>query len=734
VSDRVPLTLFTHVGYITPHANWSDPLNPTDPWNGYPYQWEVSVEVQSQSHSDPTTIRPFTYNGLDVGIGDWLVFTSSAMALEVVSIVSQTDSTLTFIVEDVGLSNLLNNPAQTGQGIGPVSGSETYDCLIINLNSSGVPIFAPLPDYSVPINLVADITNRFQFRNYIQDYIPVTQPGNSLQVGDIIWLDVDGTYYPAIASTPGSAQRVGEVTSINQPSTGDFTYRPLNRYVKNLPALPGLPGEVLYVSETTPGALTNIPPTSESAIPVYIKITSSSAIMFGGGGGGGASGNLNISGNDIFATNENGNIGLVPQGNGVVTISGLGEGKLVLAGPGNSLVTSNLYTYDVNNETLSVGNVEINSEFISTKTAGVPLILTANAANVQIITTADLTGNRIINLQDPIEDQDAATKHYVDAVAQGLSTKEAVRAGTTAELDATFTPLVSYGSLTSNVYQRIEIDTVEPDINDRILVKNQSDETQNGIYRVVQIGGPSQPWILSRTSDFNGQGIAGQISAGDFVFVTEGYQNGGTGWVQTTPNPVTVNVSPIHWTQFSAAGVIQAGFGLTKTGTILDVNVAPIINTNTGLNTSVGPLGYKIIELNIDPAAPLEVYGGALRVKGSIAGIGLSYDMLAGNISVNSNQPTIIGLGNVTSGTWSANVIATQYGGTGNSVIGFPAQSLVVNDDGTGTKWEYRSKLTESSMPPFYPAPADGDRWFNTDTGILFTRVTDTNGGHWVEL
>ena len=202
----------------------------------------------------------------------------------------------------------------------------------------------------------------------------------------------------------------------------------------------------------------------------------------------------------------------------------------------------------------------------------------------------------------------------------------------------------------------------------------------------------------------------------------------------TTPNPVTVNSSDIHWTQFSSAGVIQAGFGLAKSGTILDVNVAPIINPSTGLNTAMGPLGYKIIEINLDQSSPLEVYNGALRVKSSIAGNGLSYDLAGGNISVNNNQPTITGLGNVTSGTWSADTIAVAYGGTGNTQIGLPSQALVVNDAGDGLAYQYRSKLTESELPPTSPSPADGDRWFSVDYGILFTRITDSNGGHWVEL
>jgi hypothetical protein len=747
--DRVPLTLFTHINEIQVHAAWSDPLNPTDPWTGYPYQWRVTMRVRSQTHSDPTTTRPFTYNGLDIAIGDWVVFTQGGMALEVISIISQTDSVLTVIVEDVSLHNLLNDPGQTGQGIGPVSADDIYDCLVINLNASGVPIFANLPDYSVPINLVADITNRFQFRNYVQDYILEFQAGHGFAVGDVIYLDAAGAYHASIATDPGAETSVGIVTSINQPNVGSFTYRPMGRYVKNLPPLPGDPGQLLYVSSTIPGGLTESAP-SPIAIPVYIKITDTSAIMTSGtGGGGGAAGNLSIIGNTISATNANGNINLSPNGTGTVnmpsanvgniaatntTITSLTPGRIVIVGPDGQLVDTGYLTYSTLDQAMSVGNVRITSEYITTSAPGEPLILTANAANVQIATTLDLTSNRIINAADPVENQDVATKSYVDAVAQGLNAKEPVLVATIGALDATFTPLVAYGSLTSNVYQRLEIDGVEPDPNARILVKDQGDEIENGIYRVVQIGGVSQPWILSRTVDFNGQGISGKVSSGDFVFVEEGGQNGGTGWVMTTPNPVTVNSSDIHWIQFSSAGVIQAGFGLTKSGTILDVNVAPIINPSTGLNTSMGPLGYKIIEINLDPSAPLEVYNGALRIKSSIAGTGLTYDPSGGNLSINNNQPTITGLGNVTSGTWSADTISIEHGGTGNTQIGLPSQALVVNDAGDGLEYQYRSKLTESQLPPLSPAPADGDRWFSVDYGILFTRITDSNGGHWVEL
>ena len=699
MTNRVPLTLFTNISSITPYGWWSDPLNQSNPWTGYPYQWQVEVKVTSQTHSDPTTTQPYTYNGLDVAIGDWLVFNNNALAVEIVAILYQDDFNLTLIVEDVALHNLLNDPGQSGNGIGSTSGDDNFDCLIINLNDEGIPIFASIPDYSIPINLIADITNRFQFRNYIQDYILSDQPGNSFSLGDVVYLRNDGTYHPSVSSDPDSTRSIGTVTSIDQPDVGNFTYRPFGRYVKNLPTLPGLPGDRLYVSATNPGKLTNQAP-YDSAIPVYIKINDTSAILSPASGGSGNTGNIVINENNITAVNPNGNINLIVNGTG----------------------------------TVNIGNVLISPEYISTVTPGVPLILSANDANVTVTTPLDMAGNQIINVADPVNPQDAATKSYVDAIASGLNAKDAVNVATTSPLDSTYTPNVAYGSLTGNVYQRLILDNYEPELNDRVLVKNQTNEIENGIYRVVQIGNPSQPWLLSRTSDFNGQSPSGLIKAGDFVFVEYGTTYAGTGWVQTTPNPVTVNLSPIHWTQFSSAGVIQPGFGLTQTGTVFDVNVAALIDTSKGLNAIPSQIGHNVLEIQLDPLAPLEFNQGGLRVKNTVAGTGLNFDIPSGSININSSQPTVTQLGTVNVGVWNATVIGYQYGGTGLNSIGSSRQVLSVTVDGISLEYTNHSQITEADSPPNSPSPQDGDRWYSNTTGTLFTWITDVNGGHWIEL
>jgi len=699
-SFRVPLTLFTNVSSIVPYANWNDPLNPSDPWSGYPYQWQVTVDVQSQTHSDPNTPIPFTYNGLDVTVGNWLVFASSSIAVEIISIVSQTDSILTFIVEDVGLSNIVNDPTQSGIGIGNISDLGVYDNLIINLNSEGIPVFATIPDYAVPINLIPDIVNRFQSYNYIQDYIQATQFGNNFQIGDFIYLNEDGSYSLSVATEMRSTQSIGTVTSVNQPDIGDFTYRPINRYVTNLPTLPGYPGDILYISSTSPGGVSNVI-TSGDQIPVYIKITDNSAIFTSGTGGSA----FNVT-----------------------------QGQIAFGAPDGQLVGNSALTFNAVESTLSVGQVQISSDYITTGSPGQNLVLSANAANVQIVNTLDMSNNRIINAQDPINSQDVATKSYVDTVASGLNVKATVVVATTDNLDASFNPLIAYGALTSNAYEQLIVDTIAPAISDRILVKNQIDQTQNGIYEVIQTGGLSENWILTRTSDFNGQGTTGKISAGDFVFVEQGYTNHGTGWVETTPNPITINVSPIVWTQFSEAGVILPGFGLTQSGQYFNVNAAAFVDTTSGLKTISGPDGYPIIEIQLDPNSALIANNNAISISSSIAGTGLSYNISTGAISINSNQPTITGLGTITSGVWNATTIDYPYGGTGNTTIGTPGQVLGVNLDGNGLQYLNHSQITESPVPPVFPIPVDGDRWYNTVSGVLFTYITDDNGDHWVQM
>ena len=191
-----------------------------------------------------------------------------------------------------------------------------------------------------------------------------------------------------------------------------------------------------------------------------------------------------------------------------------------------------------------------------------------------------MNSQKITGLADPTSAQDAATKAYVDSVQEGLDVKDAVRVATTANI--TIATALNVGDT---------LDGVTLADGDRVLVKDQSTASENGIY----IAGASP----ARSDDF----AAGIHASGAFFFVEEGTANADNGFVCTTDDSAdTVGTHNLVFTQFSGAGQITAGAAMTKTGNTLDVAVDD-----------------SSIEVNSD----------ALRVKAS----GITNAMLAGSIS-----------------------------------------------------------------------------------------------------
>jgi len=170
--------------------------------------------------------------------------------------------------------------------------------------------------------------------------------------------------------------------------------------------------------------------------------------------------------------------------------------------------------------------------------------------------------------------QEVAMKAYVDSVAQGLSpiadvvaaTTEALAACSynngTAGVGATLTEDATNGALAA-------VDGVTLTLNQRVLVKNQADAFENGVYQLSQVGTGAAKWILTRVTDMD---QADEI-AGVFVFVSGGTVAANTGWVCTSePEATILGTSAVTFAQFSAAGQITPGDGLVKTGNTLSVD------------------------------------------------------------------------------------------------------------------------------------------------------------------
>ena len=168
--------------------------------------------------------------------------------------------------------------------------------------------------------------------------------------------------------------------------------------------------------------------------------------------------------------------------------------------------------------------------------------------------------NKVTGLGTPTDSTDAATKAYVDSVTEGLHIHEAAVAATTVNVN-----------LANALENGDVLDGITLATGNRILVKNQTTQSENGIY-VVQASG--QP---TRATDFD---TAAEVDSGDFVFVYSGTVNASTGWVQTN-RPATIGTDAINFTQFSGAGTYLAGNGLTLTGNSFSINTAVTVDLNT---------------------------------------------------------------------------------------------------------------------------------------------------------
>jgi len=167
--------------------------------------------------------------------------------------------------------------------------------------------------------------------------------------------------------------------------------------------------------------------------------------------------------------------------------------------------------------------------------------------------TADQShgGFKITNVANPVATTDVANKAYVDALKTGLDVKDSVRATTTVA-----------GTLASSFANGSTIDGVTLATGDRILIKDQGAGSENGIYTVNASGAPTR----STDADSNTE-----VTGGMFTFVEEGTASSDTGWLLTNNGTITLGTTALTFTQFSAAGQVLAGAGLTKTVNTIDV-------------------------------------------------------------------------------------------------------------------------------------------------------------------
>ena len=295
----------------------------------------------------------------------------------------------------------------------------------------------------------------------------------------------------------------------------------------------------------------------------------------------------------------------------------------------------------------------------------------------------------------PVANIDIANKQYVDSIAQGLNPKQAVKCATTANI--TLSGLQT-------------IDTYTTLAGDRVLVKNQSTSSENGIYIAA-----SGVWTRSTDMD-----VWSEVP-GAYMVVLNGTQ-AQTGWVSTSADTGTINVTPITFVQFSGSATYYAGTGLTLAANTFSI-------TNTGVTAATKGSASKTVTATVNAQGQLT---SLTDQDISIAASQITSGTISSSL-ISGSYTGITGVGTLTAGTWNATTVGVPYGGTGattltgyvkgNGTSAFTASSTVPTTDLSGTI--SNAQLANSTIS----GVSLGSNLFNLTFGSGITASTSTYNG-----
>ena len=278
----------------------------------------------------------------------------------------------------------------------------------------------------------------------------------------------------------------------------------------------------------------------------------------------------------------------------------------------------------------------------------------------------NMNTKNITSLATPVNPADAATKQYVDDIAQGLHTHDSCNAATSTTLATSSGGTVTYNNGTAGVGATLTttgsyttIDGVTLSNGMRILVKNEAAPANNGIY--VR----TSATVLTRADDFD---TPAEMAGGDFTFVTAGTLYDNTGWVMTDP-VTTVGTTAVVWVQFSGAGTYTAGTGLTLNGSQFNISNTAVTAASYGSSTAIPT--FTVNQQGQLTAASTAV---VVAPAGTLSGATLAAGVTASSLTSVGTLGSLSVTGNITSGNLS-----------GTSIVGTLTTAAQTNITSVGT-------------------------------------------------
>jgi hypothetical protein len=391
--------------------------------------------------------------------------------------------------------------------------------------------------------------------------VGIAGPGNSFTlggtqtvIGDKTFsglLDVTGTFKIDGVEVTVSAAEINHLAGVTSGVQGQIDA--VTNDVANLVTLSGVAVDSADLGAFTGATITDGKNVKEALQELETALEEGSGqVTADSGTAEYVSGNLNV----------NGGTGLSTTGDNSQTLSISLDDSAVTAAAYGAADSVPTYTVDAQGRLTAAADVSI--DIVHTQVSDFDAGVQANTLDslAQPVASVEINNQRITGLAAPVGDQDAVNKAYADALVNGLDVKQSVRTATTADITLSGTQTV---------------DGINLSAGDRVLVKDQSTASENGIYDVVDGGA----WTRSADADNT---PLGEVTSGMYTFVEEGSTNAASGFILQTTGSISLDSTNLSFVQFTGAGQISAGAGLGKTGNVLDVGTADtgriVVNAN----------------------------------------------------------------------------------------------------------------------------------------------------------